>query len=233
MSTTPGTIRIAMMATGFVALTLALIILQPGPRRGDDQIAAEPRVVTRSTADLVEMPAVTPEPAMPVVDLPAVAPAPAPRPVDQVFTEVAAAAALAERAQTAERTPARTAATEAPPVEMREMSWSILESLNAHSGRDVAPGEPGSLLHTIVTRAVEDAAATRPDLDLRKPGGRTAPAPEAGSNYVVQRDDTLMLIAQRVYGDAAAFSLIFEANKDRMSNPEDLRVGQVLRLPPR
>lgn len=237
MTAAPGTVRIAMMATGFVALTLALIVLQPGPRRSGERMPQDMQQVARGAADLIEIPVaavVAPQTAVAQPD-----PAPElPQPsLAQAGTDgtVAAETLTGDSADSIAATVANPPSRrEAPPAALREMSWSILESLNAHAGRDVAPGEPGSLLHTIVSRAVEDAAAL-PDLELRRPGRAKPPTPEpvAGRDYIVQRDDTLMLIAQRVYGDAAQFARIFEANRDRMSSPQDLRIGQVLRLPPR
>lgn len=234
MNAAPGTIRIGMIATGFFALTLALIVLQPGPRQ-THEFVEEPRAVTRVDADLVALPAApqkTPEHEETAVPTAAVAPpeTPAPRPVAQVIRDVTEAAARASSgAETAQR-----AATPGPSAqpELREMSWSILESLNAQNGSRSAPGEPGSLLHTMVTRAMQDAPAEAPEVAQRMPQ-RAAASVVKPREYVVQRDDTLLVIAQRFYGDAAAYVRIFEANRDRLANPEDLRAGQVLVLPPR
>jgi nucleoid-associated protein YgaU len=68
------------------------------------------------------------------------------------------------------------------------------------------------------------------------PAGGTpaAPATPPGKVYVVQRNDTLIGIARRFYGDAAAYKKIYEANKDILSSPNaTLPVGQKLRLPER
>jgi nucleoid-associated protein YgaU len=114
------------------------------------------------------------------------------------------------------------------------MSWGILERLNDATGRDIAPGEPGSLLHTIVTRAMSDGlpAHHAADLSRRAPRAqRPDDTADPHDTYVVQPDDTLRRIAQRVYGDSAAFGRIFAANHDRLTSPEDLQSGQVLRLP--
>jgi len=58
------------------------------------------------------------------------------------------------------------------------------------------------------------------------------PSVPQGKVYVVQRNDTLIGIARRFYGDAAAYKKIYEANKDILSSPNAmLHVGQKLRLP--
>lgn len=59
-----------------------------------------------------------------------------------------------------------------------------------------------------------------------------APAP-AAQTYTVQAGDTLSKIAKHFYGDAHAYRTIFEANRDQLSDPDKIRTGQVLKIPPR
>lgn len=49
--------------------------------------------------------------------------------------------------------------------------------------------------------------------------------------YVVQPGDTLAKIAKAVYGDASRWPEIFEANRDSISDPDVIQVGQELRIP--
>jgi nucleoid-associated protein YgaU len=49
--------------------------------------------------------------------------------------------------------------------------------------------------------------------------------------YVVQRGDNLSKIAQEVYGKASRWREIYEANKDRIENPNLIRPGWKLRIP--
>jgi nucleoid-associated protein YgaU len=49
--------------------------------------------------------------------------------------------------------------------------------------------------------------------------------------YVVKPGDTLSGIAKQVYGDWKHWKDIFEANKDKISNPDLIQVGWELRLP--
>ncbi len=51
--------------------------------------------------------------------------------------------------------------------------------------------------------------------------------------YTVQRGDTLSHIAQRMLGRAGRWPEIFEANKDKIKNPNLIYPGQVLVLPPK
>ncbi|HEX2837564.1 MAG TPA: LysM peptidoglycan-binding domain-containing protein [Phycisphaerales bacterium] len=55
----------------------------------------------------------------------------------------------------------------------------------------------------------------------------------ATSEYVVQQGDMLGRIAAKVYGSSRHANLIYEANKDTMKSPNNLRVGQRLRIPPK
>jgi nucleoid-associated protein YgaU len=71
-------------------------------------------------------------------------------------------------------------------------------------------------------------AATPPPAETEPP----RPANPPGS-YIVQPGDTLSLIAQKVYGEAHLWSLIFEANRDKISNPNLIRVGMALLIPER
>jgi nucleoid-associated protein YgaU len=57
-----------------------------------------------------------------------------------------------------------------------------------------------------------------------------APPPEPRT-HKVQPGDTLSKIAKQFYGDANKYPKIFEANKDQLSDPNLIKVGQVLRIP--
>ena len=50
-------------------------------------------------------------------------------------------------------------------------------------------------------------------------------------NHVVKKGDSLMSIANRVYGSTKYYKLIFDANKNSMKNENDLTIGQKLILP--
>lgn len=49
---------------------------------------------------------------------------------------------------------------------------------------------------------------------------------------VVQPGDTLLRVARDTYGSGADYALLYWANADRLSNADDLTVGQPLRIPP-
>lgn len=49
--------------------------------------------------------------------------------------------------------------------------------------------------------------------------------------HQVVAGDTLSKIAAQYYGDPALYMTIFDANKDVLSNPDLIKVGQKLRIP--
>ncbi len=59
----------------------------------------------------------------------------------------------------------------------------------------------------------------------------TPPAPVI-RKYTVQPGDSLSKIAQQFYGKASLWTIIFNANRDIISNPRLLHPGQVLVIPP-
>jgi nucleoid-associated protein YgaU len=55
----------------------------------------------------------------------------------------------------------------------------------------------------------------------------------AGSTYTVKAGDTLSKIAKDLLGNASAYTQIFEANRDQLSDPDKIKPGQVLKIPAR
>ena len=54
----------------------------------------------------------------------------------------------------------------------------------------------------------------------------------AETTYTVQAGDTLWGIAQKLLGNGALYTKIYEANKDVIgSNPDVIKVGQVFKIP--
>ncbi|MCB0191453.1 MAG: LysM peptidoglycan-binding domain-containing protein [Anaerolineae bacterium] len=70
------------------------------------------------------------------------------------------------------------------------------------------------------------------DADLRFLDDSEPPTPEP-QTYTVQSGDTLSRIALQVYGQASLWTIIYEANRDTLSDPSLIRPGQVLIIPPK
>lgn len=55
--------------------------------------------------------------------------------------------------------------------------------------------------------------------------------PTGGQTYVVRPGDTLSKISSRFYGTTSRYMEIYEANRDQLSSPTNIKVGQTLVIP--
>ena len=62
------------------------------------------------------------------------------------------------------------------------------------------------------------------------PGAHQAPAHQDPAHYTVRAGDTLSSIARHEYGSAAAWPALWWVNRQKVHNPEMIRVGQRLTL---
>jgi nucleoid-associated protein YgaU len=85
--------------------------------------------------------------------------------------------------------------------------------------------------------AIWDAIKTVPDwrndvvADIKvspKPGA--APVTSM-KTYTVKKGDTLSKISREFLGDANDYMRIFDANKDQLTDPDEIKPGQVLKIP--
>jgi nucleoid-associated protein YgaU len=58
-----------------------------------------------------------------------------------------------------------------------------------------------------------------------------APGSNGESTYTVKAGDTLSKIAKEKLGDPSAYTQIFNANRDQLSDPNTIKPGQVLKIP--
>lgn len=90
-----------------------------------------------------------------------------------------------------------------------------------------APSEHGS--NKIVIPKIDDEPAPAPAV---VPAEKKAPVgPTEAITYTVQKDDTLQKIAKKYYGTYSAWLKIYNANKEKIKNPNVVRPGTVLTLP--
>jgi nucleoid-associated protein YgaU len=62
----------------------------------------------------------------------------------------------------------------------------------------------------------------------------TAKAPaQVYETYTVKAGDSLSKIAKHKYGNANLWKAIFEANQDRIKNPDQIQIGWELKIPAR
>jgi len=73
--------------------------------------------------------------------------------------------------------------------------------------------------------------------DIQAPAAAAAaaagntPSTTAARSYTVQAGDSLSKIAKQFYGDANKYMKIFEANKDKLSDPDKIKPGMDLVIP--
>lgn len=58
-----------------------------------------------------------------------------------------------------------------------------------------------------------------------------APAPNKNKTYTVKRGDCLWNIAKKFYGNGSKYTVIYNANKNKIKNPNLIYPGQVLTIP--
>jgi LysM repeat protein len=83
--------------------------------------------------------------------------------------------------------------------------------------------EPASSNRTATTRGSAKSKKAK--------SATTHPAASAGGSYTVKKGDTLRKIAKSVYGDESLWQRIFRANRGDLSSPNDITVGEVIKLP--
>ena len=82
-----------------------------------------------------------------------------------------------------------------------------------------------------------DPSASDLIADIQAPLATAAAAASAGGaataarTYTVQAGDSLSKISKQFYGDANKYMKIFEANKDKLTDPNKVNVGTELLIP--
>jgi len=209
-------LRTLVIGTIFLSITIALLALQPAPR-----------------SDRFVAPLVSEAPAAPVVE------------------EVATT-----RADTNLMTAPITVPTVPKPVTPKPIVAEVntpstpttIKGLQELVSVALTQGMTGQEIDQLIAQAVDHGTLIIPDT-LRTPNGQpdtmamlatlvdaTTPTTptltrDVGNTYVVRPGDSLASIAVKYYGSTDAVNDIFWANKDRLSDPDQLRVGQTIFLP--
>ena len=209
-------LRTLVIGTIFLSITIALLALQPALRsdrfvapmvsEAPEAPVVEEIAATRADTNLMTAPITVPSVPKPV----------APRPI---VAEVN---------------------TPSTPTTIKELQELVSVALTQ--------GMTGQEIDQLIVQAVDHGTLIIPDT-LRTPNGQpntmamlatlvdaTTPiAPtltrDVGNTYVVRPGDSLASIAVKYYGSTDAVNDIFWANKDRLSDPDQLRVGQTIFLP--
>jgi len=101
---------------------------------------------------------------------------------------------------------------EAPSEDAKNKVWDAVKAVNAG-------GSP------------QDAT-----VEITVAKGQGGPAGASGAparTYTVQTGDTLSKISKQFYGDGNDYMKIFNANKDKLKDPDKIQPGQQLNIPPK
>ena len=83
---------------------------------------------------------------------------------------------------------------------------------------------------TKVCEVVTSANTSTVSVQNNRPA-ENSPAPTTNKTYTVQKGDCLWNIAKKFYGDGSKYTVIYNANKDKIKNPNLIYPGQVFVIP--
>ena len=110
-----------------------------------------------------------------------------------------------------------------------------LDHLHVEGDKLVMKGAaPNQDVKNAVWNAIKAVDHSFSDLSADISIDSSLPAPAstaAAQTYSVKSGDTLSKIAKQFYGDAGQYMKIFEANKDKLKDPDQIQVGQELKIP--
>jgi hypothetical protein len=98
------------------------------------------------------------------------------------------------------------------------------------------PGTPDAVQATLDKLVEKNIRFLIPPSPTPEPEPEPTPEPqpeEPWRNYTVQPGDTLSVIARQMYGQSSLWPIIFEANRDILSDPGRIHPGQILKIPPK
>lgn len=109
---------------------------------------------------------------------------------------------------------------------------AIIGGLGGLAGERLTKGEDATVKEGMEFGVYLNRAVSLPrftaDVDEDDRYGDT---PVSGRTYVVQPGDTLGKISRRFYGTSRRYMDIYNANRDVLSSPSQIEVGQTLRIP--
>jgi len=105
-----------------------------------------------------------------------------------------------------------------------------LDHLHVQDDKLVMQGAaPNDAIKNAVWNAIKAVDPTFSDLSADISVDSSLPAPT--KTYTVKAGDTLSKIAGELLGNSGDYMKIFEANKDKLSDPNKIQVGQELTIP--
>ena len=117
----------------------------------------------------------------------------------------------------------------APSLEAANKVWDEIKRINPKLDDITAdfPVDP-TLASKRVPSAAPPASAPSTPSTPSTPSGKQTPQFQL---YTVKPGDTLSKISQQFYGNAKDYMRIFNANKDKLKDPDHVNAGQELKIP--
>jgi len=107
----------------------------------------------------------------------------------------------------------------APSVDAANKVWDAIKRVNP-SADDITADFP-----------VDTSLQVQRTQEVQPQQQREQAAPSNVRTYTVKSGDTLSKISKQFYGSANDYMKIFDANRDQLSDPDKINVGQELKIP--
>ncbi len=117
---------------------------------------------------------------------------------------------------------------QSPEIQKVAVELKRLQQENESLRKQLASSGPSSRQAPQAAAVVKTEPKPEPAPTTVKPAAKPA---RSHSIYTVVAGDNLTKIATKFYGDSSHSDIIFDANRDSLSNPNSLRVGQTLVIP--
>ena len=109
-------------------------------------------------------------------------------------------------------------------IEPGKSTTTTVTTESASSPSQSLPTYPGS---NISIPSFDEPAAQTPT----EGSAPSVSMPAAGTEYTVEKDDTLQKISKKFYGNYSKWMKIYEVNKDRIKNPDRIKPGTKIIIP--
>jgi len=199
---------------------------------------AQPSTATQERTAEAEIVGTPPKPSTPVVSTPPSASQPTTAPASTTSSTARAAITPAPAPSLEVTAPA--AAPQTCTVAQGDTLWSLAVRFYGEgrqwkrieeANRDVLTS--AGTLSVGMVLVVPPKEGQRVAAESQVAAASQPPAAVAGmGSYTVERGDTLYSIARKQYGDASLWRVIYEANREQVPAPDQLRTGAVLVIPP-
>jgi nucleoid-associated protein YgaU len=126
-----------------------------------------------------------------------------------------------------------------PESEVRKIEETAVNAIvDTPAATETAPAEAAPVA---APAAADNSQAAQPVIPVigdeptaattTEPASTTANSTQTPGTYTVLKDDTLQKISKKIFGTYAKWYKIYEANKDKIKNPNFVKPGTVLTIP--